>query len=122
MSSFKSLDLFGSGPHRFRFGKQGYLLTLDFFGGGAGAGSTNQGKVELDIFVRGTLVANTETALWSLRNAVRAQLATPPVPGTLIDSASRSWANMTLAAYTENDRRDRGRVFSIHYEAHFREM
>ncbi len=122
MSSFKSLDLFGSGPHRFHFGRQGYLVTLDLFSGGSGSGSTPQGPLELDIFVRGRLVANSESALWTLRNAIRAQITASPVAGTLVDSAGRSWTGMTLTHYTEQDRRDHARMFSIAYEAQFRQF
>jgi hypothetical protein len=122
MSSFKGLDLFGSGPHRFAFGEQGYLLTLDFFGGGAGGGSTNQGPKETDIIVRGRLMASNESALWTLRNAIRAQFTDPAVAGTLVDSAGRSWTNMTLVTYREGDRRDRGRVYSMRYLVQFRNL
>ncbi|MFO0830633.1 MAG: hypothetical protein U0637_02200 [Phycisphaerales bacterium] len=122
MSSFKGLDLFGSGPHRFSFGRQGYLVTLDVFSGAGGAGSTNQGLRELDITVTGRLVASSEAALWTLRDAVRAQLTASPTAGTLIDSAGRSWPGMTLITYTESTHRDRARVFSMGYEARFRQF
>jgi hypothetical protein len=122
MSSFKSLNLFGSGPHRFRFARQGYLVTLDLFNGGSGAGSTSQGPLELDIFVRGRLIASSEAALWTLRDAIRAQIVASPVAGTLVDSAGRSWTGMTLTNYVEHDRRDWNRVFSIGYEVQFRQF
>jgi hypothetical protein len=122
MSSFKGLDIFGSGPHRTAFGRQGYLVTLDFFGGVPGGGSTNQGLQDLDIFIRGRLIASSESALWTLRNGIRAQLATTPTPGTLVDTAGRSWADMTLISYREGGRRDRGRVFSMRYEVQFRKL
>ncbi|HEX2836912.1 MAG TPA: hypothetical protein VHN77_02165 [Phycisphaerales bacterium] len=122
MSSFKGLNLFGSGPHRFRFARQGHLVTLDLFNGGSGPGSTSHGTRELDIIASGRLVATSEAALWTLRNAIRAQLTASPAAGTLIDSAGRSWTGMTLITYTESDRRDQNRVFSITYEAHFRQF
>jgi hypothetical protein len=122
MSSYRGLDLFGSGPHRFYFGRQGYLLTLDFFGGGSGGGSTAQGLLDLDIFVRGRLVATGEPSLWILRNAIRAELTVSPPVGTLIDNAGRPWANMSLVQYSERGRRDIGRVYSIRYEALFRKL
>lgn len=120
-ATFKGLALFSSGPHRCTFGRQGYLLTLDFFRqGGTGGGSTIQGLVDLDIFVRGRLVATSEADLWSLRDAIRAQLTSPPVAGTLVDTAGRSWTGMTLVSYRELGRRDRGVDFSQRYEAQFR--
>lgn len=120
MSSYKGDDLFGSGPHRFAFGEQGYLATLDFYFGGSGGGSTIQGPRDTDIVVRGRLVASNEAALWTLRNAIRGQITDPAVSGTLVDGAGRSWVNMVLVSYREADRRDRGRVFSQRYEAVFR--
>lgn len=122
MSSYKGLNLFGSGPHRVRVGKRGHLVTLDFFTGGTGAGSTSQGLFDLDVIVTGRLVATTEAALWALRDAVTNQLAFPPVPGTLIDNTGRSYADLTLVSYVEEEPRDLGRVFSIGYEAQFRRL
>lgn len=122
MSSYKGLNLFGSGPHRTAFGRQGYLLTMNFFNGGTGGGSTSQGLVELDIFIRGRLVASSEASLHTLREAVRAQMAAAPSIGTLVDTAGRSWNGMALVSYREGGRRDRGRVFSMRYEAQFRKM
>lgn len=122
MSSFKGQNLFGSGPHRARFARQGYLVTLDLFNGGSGPGSTSHGPRELDIIISGRLVASSESALWTLRNAIRAHITASPTAGTLIDTAGRSWTGMTLITYTESDRRDQNRVFSIAYEAHFRQF
>jgi hypothetical protein len=122
VSSFKSLNLFGSGPHRFAFGRQGYLITLDYYNGGSGGGSTPQGVIDLDIFVRGRLVATSESALWTLRDAIRAQLTTPLVAGTLVDSGGRSWTSMGLVSFVEQDRRDLGRVYSSGYLVQFRKQ
>lgn len=122
MSSFKGLNLFGSGPHRFSLAKQGHLLTSDFFFGGAGGGSTAQGLIDLDVVVRGRLIAASDASLWTLRDSVAAQLLDPPTPGTLIDEHGRSWAGMSFVGYVEEDRVDRGRVVSVGYEAVFRKM
>lgn len=122
MSSFKGQNLFGSGPHRTAFARQGQLLTLNFFNGGVGGGSTAQGLVDLDIFIRGRLVADSETALWTLRDAIRAELTAAPSIGTLVDIAGRSWPGMALVSYREAGRRDVGRKFSMRYEVQFRNM
>ncbi|GDX98046.1 hypothetical protein LBMAG48_04500 [Phycisphaerae bacterium] len=122
MSSFKAQDLFGSGPHRTAFGRQGYLMTLNFFNGGTGGGSTSQGVLDLDIFIRGRLVAESESSLWTLRNAIRSQISGTPGLGTLIDTAGRSWTGMALIGYREAGRRDLGRKFSMRYEAQFRKL
>jgi hypothetical protein len=122
VSSYKSLNLFGSGPHRFGFGRQGHLVTLDFFNGFGGGGSTAQGPIDLEIVVSGRLVAVSEGGLWNLRDAIRGQINEPPVPGTLVDSAGRSWLEMTLVRYEEGVRRDRGRVYSMRYTAVFKRL
>ena len=120
MSSFKSLDLFGSGPHRFHLAKQGEDVVPNFVLGGGGSGSTPVGPIELDIIVRGRLVAATESALWTLRDAITAQLADPPTPGTLIDNHARTWTDMSFITYEEGDRTERGRAWSIEYKATLR--
>jgi hypothetical protein len=122
MSSFKGQNLFGSGPHRTAFARQGYLLTLNFFNGSSGGGSTAQGLVDLDIFIRGRLIADSETQLWTLRDAIRAELTATPTIGTLVDTAGRNWPGMALVSYREGGRRDAGRKFSMRYEVQFRKM
>lgn len=120
MSSFKSKDLFGSGPHRFALGPQGQLswpnTRFDIFD----PGTIPLGLLELDITVTGRLVAAGESALWTLRDAITAELLNPPAAGTLIDSTGRSWTNRSFISYQEADRVDRGRAWSIGYVAVFR--
>ncbi len=120
-SSFKGLDLFGSGPHRFHMAKQGlYIVALRAFADPSIPGSAAFGDVELEVIVRGRLVAATESALWTLRDAITAQATFSPIAGTLIDAHGRTWNDMTLWCYEEEDRTDRGREISIAYEARFR--
>ncbi len=108
-SSFKGHDLFGSGPHRFAVGKQGpFVFSLSALGTPS-AESVASGFVELDVTVRGRLVAASESALWTLRDAVTAELIDPPVKGTLVDSRGHSWADMSFITFVEEDRTDRGR-------------
>lgn len=120
MSSFKSLPLFDSGPHRFAIGPQGQLITVDYFGGGSGGGGTPQGALDLQVIITGRLVATSESALWALRDAITAQLDDPPTPGTLIDNHNREWPDMKFVEYTESPTTDRGRTHSIRYRATFR--
>ncbi len=122
MSSFKSLDLFGSGPHRFSVGKRGELAVPAYVLGGSGSGSTILGPIELDVIITGRLIASTEANLWALRDAAAAQAGHPPSPGTLIDNHGRIWTSMTFLTYQEQDRTDRGRTVSIHYKATFRRL
>ncbi len=119
-SSFKGLDLFGSGPHRFSTAKRGQLVVSHLALGVFDAASAPLGLLELDVIVKGRLVAPGESALWALRDAVTAQLLHPPVPGTLIDHHGRAWSGMSFVAFTEADRVDRGRAWSVGYTALFR--
>lgn len=120
-SSFKSLDLFGSGPHRFSMGEQGlYLVPLRAFGDPSIPGSAQFGDVELEVIVRGRLAAASDSALWALRDAIKAQATFSATAGTLVDHHGKSWSDMTLVEYVERDRTDRGRVVSIGYEVRFR--
>lgn len=121
-SSFKSKDLFGSGPHRFAMGKRGQLVVSSFALGAGDAGSVWLGLIETDITVRGRLQATSEAALWTLRDAVVAELVDPPVAGTLVDLNGRSWSTMSFVSYVEGDRTDRGRVRSVAYTAIFRKF
>lgn len=120
MSSFNSLDLFGSGPHRFHLAKQGEDVVPNFTLGASGSGSTPVGPTELDVIVTGRLIAASESALWTLRDAITAQLTDPPTRGTLIDNHGKTWTDMSFITYVEADRTDRARACSIEYTATFR--
>ncbi|MBL9032496.1 MAG: hypothetical protein JNM80_12425 [Phycisphaerae bacterium] len=118
-SSFKSLNLFGSGPHRFAVGRQGQFVVAEIALNNPVAGSRYLGLVELEVIVRGRLVAASDSALWTIRDAITAQLLDPPAPGTLIDHHGRSWADMSFVRFEPGDRTDRGRTVSLAYEARF---
>lgn len=122
-SSFKGVDLFGSGPQRFALARQGHLVLTAFQAFGfSGPESYPFGLVELEVIVTGRLVGASEAALWARRDAIVAQLEDTilPTPGTLIDTRGRSWTGMVLHRFEEGDRVDRGRVWSIEYTALFR--
>lgn len=120
MSSYKGLDLFGSGPHRCFVGRRGYVVTPNAFEPGGGPGSGVRDVRELDVFVRGRLVATSEAGLWALRQAIAEQFVTPPVAGTFVDTAGREFEGMTMTRYVEEEVRDRGRVWSVGYEVQLR--
>lgn len=124
MSSYNSVDLFGSGPHRFALAKQGSLFLLDKFDHGTSSRTNIYGPAEQDVVVTGRLVAASEGALWTLRDAIRNQLtpATTPVQATLADGKGRTWSDMTLLTFAEDTRVDRGRVWSVAYTAVFRKI
>ncbi len=118
-STFKGLDLFGSGPHRFRMLRRGQLVVSEFALGMLSPGSLYLGLVEEMVEIRGRLAASSESALWTLRDAVLAQVLHPPSPGTLVDHSGRSYADMSFVRFEHGDRTDRGRAVSIEYTALF---
>lgn len=121
-SSFKGKDLFGSGPHRFAQDRQGQVMLSWISLGTTQPGTVAIGLTELDVLVTGRLVAASESALWTLRDAVVAELEESPTDGTLIDLHGRAWEEMTFIDFREGDRTDRGRVHSLTYEAVFRKI
>ena len=120
MSSFKSLNLFGSGPHRFALEFQGQSVVPKIRLGIQQSGSAWLGPEELTVRITGRLIAPTAAALWSLRDAMAAQLIDPPTPGTLIDNTGRTFTQMSFISFEEADRVDRNRAFSLAYTARFR--
>lgn len=123
-SSFKGLDLFGSGPHRFMVAAQGMrAISLAAVAEDPTVeGSAWFGDLELEVHVRGRLVAESESALWTVRDAIAAHADSDstPVPGTLIDPHGRTWTGMSMFRYEEHGGVDRGRVWSVAYTCRFR--
>ncbi|MCC6659577.1 MAG: hypothetical protein IT437_01695 [Phycisphaerales bacterium] len=118
-SSFKGLDLFGSGPHRFALRKQGELVVPELSLGSAISGSLYLGPLETCVVVTGRLVAASDAALWALRDAVTAELLDPPAPGTLIDHHGRTWTDMSFITFEPEGPTDRGRLVTLAYTAVF---
>lgn len=121
-ASFKSHTLFSSGPHRFCLDEQREILVPYLAQGILQPGSIPIGIDEFKVLVRGRLVATTESALWTLRDAMVAEIEHPPSPGTLIDRWGRTWTDMSFVRFTEGDRTDRGRAWSLTYECEFRRV
>lgn len=118
-STFKSLGIFNSGPHRFSVGVEGEYLLINARVDPYQAGSTAIGSLELTVLVTGRLQAASESSLWTLRDAVTAQLTHPLQTGALVDHNGRSWADMSFTRIVWADRADRGRVWSMGYTATF---
>jgi len=124
-SSFKGVDLFGSGPHRFSRDRLGQVMVSQIQLGTFSPETIPIGPREQDVMVVGRLVASDETGLWALRDAVVAVMdsaTVPPVEGMLIDQHGREWPEMAFIEFVEGDRVDRGRVVSLGYEARFRAL
>ncbi len=118
-STFKNLGLFNSGPHRFALKPQGLSVIPAWHLNPGAPGTAILGPLELAVVVTGRLVAASEAALWTLRDAITAQLTNPPQVGTLIDHHGRQWTNMSFILFAEDDRTDRARAVSIAYTATF---
>ena len=120
-SSFNGVDLFGPGPHRFAQGPQGNAVASNTaFLGTFVPGSLAYGMLDLDVIVTGRLVAASEAALWTARDAITAVLTFPATPATLIDHHAHSWTSMTFYRFEEGPRTDRGRQHSLTFRAYFR--
>ncbi len=118
-SSFKSQNIFGSGPHRFSVLAEGELVIANSRLNPLQPGSIGVGPLELMVEVRGRLVSTTESGLWTLRDTITSLLSHPPLLGTLQDLNGRSWTNMSFTRFETDERTDRGRTFSIAYRAMF---
>lgn len=119
-SSFNGQNLFGSGPHRIALGRQGAYVVPQSAFGSPSPDSLAIGMTELDIVVTGRLTATSESALWTLRDAIVDLLTNPPTTATLVDAAGRSWMDMSFIHFEEAGPLDRGRTWSVAYEARFR--
>lgn len=120
-SSFKGSDLFGSGPHVFEVGRQGRrIVSLAALSGDPSVqGTIESGDYELRVTVKGRLVAGSESALWTLRDAIAAESGFEVSGGNLVDHHGRAWNGVKLFWVEWDGPVDRGRTWSIGYEALF---
>ena len=120
-STFKGLNLFGSGPHVFEVGRQGRrVVSLSAIGGDPSVpGTIETGDYELRVTVKGKLVASSESSLWSLRDAIADEAAFLVSEGDLVDHHGRTWEDVKLFQVEWSGAVDRGRVLSVGYEALF---
>lgn len=118
-SSFKGLNVFGSGPHRFAEGRRGVVTVSALFDTPPGSGTRPIGVAEVSVVVSGRLMASSEAGLWGLRDAIAGLIDHPQTPGVLVDHAGRSWSDMSLVRFSVGDRVDRGRMVSVAYVAKF---
>jgi hypothetical protein len=118
-TTFNDLELFESGPHRFRQLPLGEYVVRNAAIDPFQPGSTAAGPLELIIELRGRLIADSEDDLWTLRDDIAAQLSHPPVVATLKEPGGRTWTDMAFVEFAPADRTDRGRRFSLAYTATF---
>jgi hypothetical protein len=120
MTTFRSLELFASGPHRVTRGPRALSLVPNFQLGEPGAGTTLVGAMEWEVIVEGRLVASTRSALWALRDAFTDLITNEPETGLLELSDGREFEEMLLVSYTETGPVVPGRGWSVGYKAVFR--
>ena len=84
------------------------------------SGTLPSRQLELELVVTGRLVAATEAALWTLREAVADAAVFANGAATLVDDRGRSFPDMWFIEYAEGDRVEKGRVWSVGYTASFR--
>lgn len=117
-STWKGVDLFGSGPHRFALSRRGFLLVPDASSFDPTPVLVEYGALEWDVVVTGRLVSVSESGLWTLRTAAQTSLDAKGL-GTLVDLHGRSWTNLFFSRLEWGDRTDRGRSVSVGYVATF---
>ncbi len=124
MSSYRGLNLFGSGPHRTVVARRGVEVVPVSVASGVATepGSIAYGDREVIVEIRGRLIAATEPALWNLRQAIADEAKFSEGAGTLVDTRGRSWADMWFIMYEEEGVVSRGRVWSLGYTAVFRRV
>ena len=115
-STFAGKSLFNSGPHRFIIGRVGRLTRGPFQTPLDLPYTTDEGVRELVVLQRGRLVATTNLSLWSKIDLIQTE-AEAITTGTLIDHHGRSWTDMTLIRFEPSGWIDRGRMFTLAYEA-----
>lgn len=117
-SNFKGVDLFGSGPHRFKPEPMGEAVTaVDPFS--PGTGWITLGPILAQVNVEGRLVAADEAGLRVLLEAIRAQLILWPEEGTLENHAGHTWPSMSFGRFVPAGLIEHGRVASLAYTAQF---
>lgn len=120
MTTFRSLELFSTGPHRVTTGPRALSLVPNYQLGEPGAGTTLVGALEWEVIVEGRLVASTRSALWALRDAFTELIINEPETGRLVLVDGREFEEMLLVSYTETGPVLPGRAWSVGYKAVFR--
>lgn len=118
MSSIAGQSLFDSGPHRFAVRRVGSLwfppFALDPFQSTVDV----VGPIELHIIQTGRLIAPSVSNLWAQVDAIKSA-GEGQLTGTLIDSTSQVWPNMTFLQFRCAPTIHRARTVSLAYTADY---
>ncbi len=118
-SSFNSLDLFSSGPHRFFVGPMGTQLIENTAISPTTPGRQAIGSLDGDITIRGRLIAANDENLWTIITTITDQLTTPPSIGDLIDLNDHTFKSVSFISFTLLSPFDRAANCSVPFEARF---
>ena len=117
-STFGSLQLFDSGPHRFTVSRLGRYTRGPYVGSNQNPYTVDEGLREFIVDQSGRLVAANDAALWSLIDAVQNE-AESTSNRTLTDHHGRAWTGMRMILFEPGDKIDRGREVSMAYNVRY---
>ncbi len=119
-ASFDTVDLFGTGPHRFLEGPRGEHVVpravIDAFD----PSSVPAGELELIVRVEGTLFAASDLLLDEQIEVIMNTLDHPPRIGTLADGLGHEWSDMSFTRFERTEPARRGRLVTQAYRMDFR--
>lgn len=115
-STFAGKNLFNSGPHRFITGRMGRLTRGPFSTPLDLPYTTDEEVRELFVVQHGRLVATSNQSLWTKIDLIQTE-AEAITTGSLIDHHGHTWTGMTFIRFEPSKWIDRGRTFSLAYEA-----
>lgn len=120
MSSYAGQDLFGSGPHAFRFGPWQRSVQRRGFAGVSGELVLDLGVRSRQIFQTGRLEADSAGGLNSLLEVINAQ--GNGAEHALVDNHGQSHPHVILERFETTSPLRRGRRFHCDYKVDYREL
>ena len=120
MSSYAGQDLFGSGPHAFRFGPWQRSVQRRGFAGVNGELVLDLGLRSRQIFQTGRLETDSAGGLNSLLEAINAQ--GDGAEHALVDNHGQSHPHVILERFEITSPLRRGRRFHCDYKVDYREL
>jgi len=117
MSSYKSQDLFGSGPHRFVAQGRSLRLAEHEAAGADGAAIASLGRTARRIEQTGTLLADDLAGLQNQIDAIES--AMDGQVGELVGDAGRAWRDVMLIAFSPGEMHRIGPRLAVDYRANY---